>query len=68
MVEIMSELIISCCDFCNTEQSISHPRGRGYVVVPEEDAVQYFDWIRDENGNIKCLDCQNEELDKVEES
>jgi hypothetical protein len=61
----MSELIVTCCDFCNPNQDIPRIHGRGYVYVPENDAVELFDWIKDESGKIKCLDCQNEEQDKV---
>lgn len=57
----MAELIITTCDYCNTNQEITKRNGRGYVMVCESDAVALFDWMIDEKtGKIKCLDCQEE--------
>jgi hypothetical protein len=60
----MSELIITCCDYCNKDQSVQTYNGRGYIYVPEEDAIRLFDWIRDETGKIMCLNCQDEREEK----
>lgn len=54
----MSERIITSCDICNPEQSYSN---LGTVEATEEDAIDYFDWVRLPDGKIKCLFCQDEE-------
>jgi hypothetical protein len=59
----MSELIITTCDYCNKQQDTRTRDGRGYVVVCEGDAIELFDWKRDASGNIKCLTCQDEEVE-----
>jgi len=61
----MSELIITCCDYCNNCQDVQRLNGRGYVYADEENAIKLFDWVRDkETGKIKCLTCQDEEAEK----
>ena len=59
----MSESITTFCDICNKDQS-RNLNGRGYCECPEEDAIAYFDWIRNEIGLIVCLDCQDESGNK----
>ena len=54
----MTERIITSCDFCNIEQSYSQ---RGTVEADEKGAVEYFDWVKKQDGKIMCLYCQDEE-------
>ncbi len=57
----MSEKIITCCDYCNKDQSTSsaHQKG-GYVECDTETAISEFDWVMTPHG-IKCLNCQDED-------
>mgnify|MGYP001608388046 FL=1 len=56
----MSELIITCCDICNTNQSTS---GAGYIICPEDVAIEHFDWVKLSDGKITCIDCQEDMQD-----
>jgi len=58
----MSESITTFCDICNQGQD-RNQTGRGYCDCPEEDAIANFDWIRNKEGSIVCLDCQYEIVD-----
>ncbi len=56
----MTEIILSCCDFCNPECN-EHPLdGRGVAVASEEESISVFGWVRTPNG-IKCQKCQEDE-------
>jgi len=55
----MSERIVTFCDFCNKHQSTGNS-GRGVVEVSEEEAIQFFDWHRTEDGKIMCILCMDE--------
>ena len=53
----MSELIITCCDFCNKEQRVEG--GKGYTFRSEEEALsEDFGWIKI-CEKVVCPECQN---------
>lgn len=54
----MSEKIVTFCDICNTQQSTYGYKG--IVEVSEKEAIELFDWIRQEDLKIKCLECQKD--------
>ena len=55
----MSEKIISFCDFCNPNQQIGSDKAHSYVYGTEEDAIEYFDFIRTKK-KLKCPECQDQ--------
>ncbi len=56
----MTEIIATCCDYCNPELS-EHPLdGRGLVVASEKECIKNFGWIKTPKG-IKCQQCQEDE-------
>ena len=58
----MSEKVIICCDRCNEDQNSHSYQGRGIVeTASEQDAIDYFEWSRLPNGEIICIDCQDED-------
>ena len=59
----MTEIILTCCDYCNIECS-EHPLdGRGVAVAKEKECIRDFGWIKTPNG-IKCQQCQEDKEDE----
>ena len=55
----MTEIILTCCDYCNLEYN-EHPHdGRGVAVADTEICVREFEWIKTSKG-VQCLQCQEE--------
>ena len=60
----MTEIILTCCDYCNPECS-EHPlNGRGVAVASGKVCIRDLGWVRTHNG-IKCQQCQEDE-DKLD--
>ncbi len=55
----MSILIVTCCDYCNKDQEIHRPDGRGYAYHDAKTCIKDFGWKQTTNG-IMCQDCQDE--------
>lgn len=56
----MTEIILTCCDYCNPECN-EHPLdSKGVAVASEEDCIKYFGWVKTPTG-IKCQQCQEDE-------
>ena len=51
------EKIISCCDYCNPEQSLSPYQGYGMAEMPEQDCIDYLECEYHDKG-IMCNECQ----------
>ena len=56
----MTEIILTCCDYCNIECN-EHPfQGRGVAVASAKECIKDFEWVKAPRG-IKCQQCQDDE-------
>jgi hypothetical protein len=54
----MSEKIITCCDYCNKEQSLQPYQGYGVTEMSEQDTIYYLGWESTKEG-VMCTECQD---------